>query len=494
MAAVMRIIAALLSGAMLAQAQSLEPIWQVAWAAPMPLLIALSGASWSGALILGAIAGAGSTVLMLSYSYNLGGVADVAILLVLKTSVWMVAASCHRAAMRGLPAWLGVLAFPASMAGVETLISIVSSHGSSGAFAYSQIEFLPAVQIASLGGGPAITFVVCLFASGLAAMIAHRNWIAAVAPVVVVAGLLVWGALRIPPLPKPAPGDLGVALLAHDSFAFDASNWRVAWEAYAAEAEQSAKAGANVIVFPEKVVTLTAGETQQALRRLQTIAAERGVVIVAGAVAAEKHFSYNRAWFISPAGVRSYNKRHLVPGAEAGLQRGVADLYTDVGGIRMGIAIGKDMDFPALGRRFGSYGAMLVVAPAWDLGADAWLHSRMAMLRAVEGGFWMARSGREGLMLVSDPYGRVIAQQRSKADMSRLAALIPLQKTSRTIYVLTGDAFGWACLAIGLGLTAASLVFANRRNSEPKARRFRRPKSRSVKAVQGSGRRRIDIA
>src|SRR5262245_13575440 len=282
MAAVMRIIAALLSGAMLAQAQSLEPIWQVAWAAPIPLLIALSGASWSGALILGAIAGAGSTALMLSYSYNLGGVADVAILILLKTSIWMIAAFCHRAALRGLPVWLGVLAFPAAMAGMETLISVASPHGSAGAFAYSQIEFLPAVQIASLGGAPAITFVVCLFASGLAVMIARRAWIAAAVPVAIVAAALVWGAFRIPPPAAPALDDIRIALIATDSFDADAPNWQAAWEAYAVETERAAAAGAGVIVLPEKIATLPEGAAEAALQRFQDIADRHDVDIVIG--------------------------------------------------------------------------------------------------------------------------------------------------------------------------------------------------------------------
>jgi apolipoprotein N-acyltransferase len=120
------------------------------------------------------------------------------------------------------------------------------------------------------------------------------------------------------------------------------------------------------------------------------------------------------------------------------------------------------MDFPAFGRRYGSYGASLVLAPAWDAGADAWLHSRMAVLRGVESGFWLARSAREGLLLLSDPYGRVAAQQRSRADMSRLIALIPPQKTTRTIYVQIGDAFGWACLGLGLALAIVSFVLARR--------------------------------
>jgi apolipoprotein N-acyltransferase len=462
MAAVMRIIAALLSGVMLAQTHSLEPIWQVAWAAPLPLLIAAISATRIGALVLGAIAGAGSTAFVVRYFYDLGGIFDATALVVLKTLIWSLAAFCHRAAIRGLQAWLGVFAFPTLMAGIETLIATLSPHGSAGLFAYGQIEFLPAVQLASLGGAPAITFAICLFASGLAVMIARRNWIPAVAPVVIVAGLLSWGALRVPPPLRPASTDLGIALLAHDSFAFDASNWRTAWDAYAAEAESVAEAGVNVVVLPEKVATLTASETREALTRLHAIASRYGMVIVAGAVAADKHFSYNRAWFITGGGVQSYNKRHLVAGVESGLQRGVADLYSDVGGIRMGVAIGKDMDFPALGRRYGSFGATLVLVPAWDAGADAWLHSRMAMLRGVESGFWIARSAREGMLVVSDPYGRVISQQRSRADMSRLIALVPPQKAARTIYVQIGDAFGWACLGLGLVLAIASFVLGRR--------------------------------
>ena len=78
MAAVMRIIAALLSGVMLAQAHSLEPIWQVGWAAPIPLLIALPSATRIGALVLGAIAGAGSTAFVIRYFYDTVGIVDAA--------------------------------------------------------------------------------------------------------------------------------------------------------------------------------------------------------------------------------------------------------------------------------------------------------------------------------------------------------------------------------------------------------------------------------
>ena len=91
----------------------------------------------------------------------------------------------------------GAFAFAVVMAGIETLVASVSPHGSAGSFAYSQVEFLPVVQAASLGGASAITFTVCLFASAMAVMVARRDWIPAAGPVATVAALLAWGALRI---------------------------------------------------------------------------------------------------------------------------------------------------------------------------------------------------------------------------------------------------------------------------------------------------------
>jgi apolipoprotein N-acyltransferase len=61
-----RIIAALLSGALLAQSYGLHPFWPLAWIAPIPLLIAVIGASRLGAFLYGALAGAASTSLLIT--------------------------------------------------------------------------------------------------------------------------------------------------------------------------------------------------------------------------------------------------------------------------------------------------------------------------------------------------------------------------------------------------------------------------------------------
>lgn len=95
------------------------------------------------------------------------------------------------------------------------------------------------------------------------------------------------------------------------------------------------------------------------------------------------------------------------------------------GEVRFGVAICKDMDFPALGRDYA--GVPLLLVPAWDFQRDAWLHSRMAILRSVESGFAMVRSARDGRLTVNDRYGRVLAEQQSNAGRpATLIADVPL--------------------------------------------------------------------
>ena len=154
-----RIVAALISGALLAQAYSLNPFWPLAWLAPIPRLIAASGASRIGAFAYGAIAGVMSMALMVSYFLELGGIAPVLIITLTKAILWGAMAYAVGGAARLLPKWAAVFVFPALMAGADTLIAATSPHGSAGALAYSQMDFLPVIQIASLGGAPAITFV-----------------------------------------------------------------------------------------------------------------------------------------------------------------------------------------------------------------------------------------------------------------------------------------------------------------------------------------------
>src|SRR5690606_31276364 len=133
-------------------------------------------------------------------------IVPVLVISLTKALIWGALAYAVRGAARVLPAWAAVFVFPTLMAGIETLIAATSPHGSAGALAYSQMDFLPVIQIASLGGAPAITFVVTLFASAVAILITKRALVSAIAPAAIIAGALVFGITRIPVVEPEVPG------------------------------------------------------------------------------------------------------------------------------------------------------------------------------------------------------------------------------------------------------------------------------------------------
>lgn len=458
-----RIVAALISGALLAQAYSLNPFWPLAWIAPIPMLIAAIGASRLGAIAYGAIAGVVSMALMVSYFLDLGGIVPVLIITLTKAIIWGAMAYAVRGAARLLPAWAAVFVFPSLMAGIDTLIAATSPHGSAGALAYSQMDFLPVIQIASLGGAPAITFVVTLFASAIALLITKRALIATLAPAAIVAGALVFGVLRQPLPVTPTSNEpsrtLLATLIAGDQFEGIPMEWRTVWNAYTPQLERAADDGRRIIVLPEKIAHIPPDERAVAIEQIGEIARRRDVLIIAGVDDEADDGRFNRAFVFTRETWQSYDKRHMIPGFESHFDLGAGPLIFEHEGVRYGVAICKDMDFPALGREYAGVAIMLV--PAWDFTDDAWLHSRMAMLRGVESGYAIARSARNGVLTVSDAYGRVTNEAPS-GPQTAYNVTIPRTGPGPTLYAQIGDAFGWSMLALA-GLLVGWTILRRRR-------------------------------
>ncbi|MGH6950289.1 MAG: apolipoprotein N-acyltransferase [Vitreimonas sp.] len=455
-----RIAAALISGALLAQAHGLHPFWPLAWAAPIPLLIAVIGASRATAFLCGAIAGALSVAGMFAYMLDLSGPAPLAVFIVFKGLIWGGAALAASFADRHLPPAAAVFVFPALMAGVETLLAAISPHGTAGALAYSQMNFLPAIQVASLGGAPAVTFVPMLFGSLVAMLIARRAFAAALVPLVLIGAALGFGYWRLS-LP-PAAETVRVALLAADRFEGVPDDWRAVWAAYAPQIERAADQDYRIVLMPEKIARLSADERDAAVEQLAEIARRRDVHLIFGVDAETGEGRFNRAYVASSGlPIASYDKRHMIPGFESHFTPGRASLQSGEAPARFGYAICKDMDFPAVGR--AQAGADIVFVPAWDFGVDAWLHSRMAVLRGVENGYAVVRSAREGVLTVSDAYGRVLAEAQS-GPQAALNTQAPLGRPGPTLYARVGDVFGGFCVAAGL-LLAGWAIWRGRREA-----------------------------
>ena len=196
----------LLAGGLLAASTSLHPLWWTAWFAAAPaLLVAFRSrpaAGFGWALLSAAIGGIPMFLYLLAIVPAPLVTAFVCLLAVAFAAGVLLAAAARRA----LPSPIAVFVFPAYAAAFDWLLASLSPHGTALSFAYSQMDFPPALQVAALGGAPAIVFVVDLVAAALAFLIVERptprKTVAAVLTAGLVAALAVGGgALRIAAAP-----------------------------------------------------------------------------------------------------------------------------------------------------------------------------------------------------------------------------------------------------------------------------------------------------
>jgi apolipoprotein N-acyltransferase len=192
---------------------------------------------------------------------------------------------------------------------------------------------------------------------------------------------------------------------------------------------------------------LLSDEATKTIDHLYEVTAERTHAhIVVGLDRGSKTSRSNEARVYSPKGefTGAYVKHHLLspfedvdrPGTQLTLMNEPAGVW--------GIEICKDMDFPALSRRYGAAGVGLLLVPAWDFVADGWLHGRMAVMRGVECGFAIARVAKQGQLTVSDNRGRILGETSSVVgSFASLVVRAPVVN-EKTVYVRCGDYFAWA--------------------------------------------------
>jgi len=453
------------SGALLFFASGLRPWWPAAWLAPIPLLIAAFAAPARTAWWLAGGAGLIGGLSTLTYYIVLTTPVIAVALTLLQALLWGVVVTLTRRVVVGAAHWTRVFAFPVLWAALDTLITIVSPHGSAGSLAYSQMEALPVIQIASLAGAPGIVFVVTLFGS-LVAVEAHRlrrdEPPDRAVPLLVLGVILGYGFLRLATAETPSTMPVGLAALDVRPAARVGVAGEPLWTAYARGVETLAQRGARLVVLPEKIDAVDAEVAPALQRRLGALAARHKVHLVAGVTLVSDEQRENRAWLFSPAGelAADYNKQHLIPGLEGAFTPGSEDVVVRHEADHFGVAICKDLDFPGLGRHYAVRGAEIMLVPAWDFQRDAWLHARWAVLRGVESGFAIVRAARNGLLTVSDRYGRVLAEAPStEGRVALLVAAAPRGGTP-TPYAYRGDVFGWVCVVLALVVWLRALLEA----------------------------------
>jgi apolipoprotein N-acyltransferase len=272
---------------------------------------------------------------------------------------------------------------------VEYLSEFRSPHSTWGNLAYAQMDCLPLIQIASITGIWAISFLVFLFPSTIAALIApvSRKPALAITVAAIYAAVFGYGAYRLHS--APTSRRVTVALIASDATLHPEGPATVALvQAYVDHIPALASQGAKVIVVPEKIGHIKGDDLAQADAILEQAARDNHATIL---VNFEHQPNLHEARLYSPDGrlEATYEKHHILPAFESHLLPGTARLTfyrpSDDGSEgKWGVEICKDMDFPLLSRQYANDGAGLLLVPAWDFIVDGRLHDRMAILRGVE--------------------------------------------------------------------------------------------------------------
>jgi apolipoprotein N-acyltransferase len=466
------LICAALSAAMFYFSQGTDNVWALTWLAPAPLLWLAFGdrPTWRLAAA-GFIAFLAGQVYLLQ-CYPGAPPMAYASLLGLRPILFPLAILFARLVHTRLPAIAALLAFPACWTAMEWAAAALSQHGSFGSIAYSEMSAPVVLQSASLFGMYSVTFVLCLFASSLAlAARGGRHAFATASLGLALCAIdLAFGAERLlAPQPQTvrvaALADMGLVTPAHRAATHTMAADMATASAYASTIKDLARRGARLIVTPEESLTTRRAWRAQVLAPLALAAKQTGAEIVAG-VLARAPWGDTAVAFEPDGRASVYAKRHLLmpiefrfaPGAAPGL----------LGGGRA-MAICKDMDFPGTIRQDARNGLRMMAVPAWDFGADGWIHGRMAVMRGVENGFAIVRAASLGLLSASDAEGRLIAEKPVDPDhMDWILADLP-PGPGPTLYTRIGDVFSWACLALTLLLGIVALSKPRRRDGSANA-------------------------
>jgi apolipoprotein N-acyltransferase len=438
---------------------NLEPVWWLAWFVPGLLLaLALRTEGWTsrGLVALAALIGVTANT---PYFLKVMPLVPVIIVTLLQTLLWVFVVGATKRVVRAFESGWTVLAFPAIWVAVDTLLAHFTPDGNWGSLAYTQTDVLPIAQLASVFGMGGVLFVLMLMNSALALAVSRGLRIPGALPaysvaVAVFVAASVFGGWR---LQTPVTGkSTNFGIISIDDFLLgpDSDRAREVWLQYDAQVTALAAGGATIILLPEKIDVLPAADAEMRKAHLSKVAAANHVWLMAGLGVDNGKERRNEAWWFAPDGHMATNylkhfmappEREFVPGSEYPVN--------PIGGVNYGVAICKDMHFASLGRGFGALDAAVMLVPAWDFHDDAWMAANMTRMRGVENGFTVVRSARDGLLSVSDPYGRILAVAESSAfPGTSLFAPVTVGPRIPTIYTRIGDALGWVCLAGALAM------------------------------------------
>ncbi len=369
---------------------------------------------------------------------------------------------------------LAPLAFAAAVVIEEFLQPRLTPLSTWGSVAFTQVDDLPFLQLAALGGAAGISFLVaCTGAAAESVLATWRSGHPSRAPLGLLLASLaavtvahVYGTARLAtPLSRESVtvAAVGTTLEFGPSTPLPTRTERMrGLEILLEDTRAAARAGAQLVVWNEAAELVLPDEEEEVSQRTSALARELGVQIVAAYIvprsSAPLLYENVLLWLAEDGSVVTrYLKHRPAPGEPAVRGTGPVPVRdTPLG--RIGAALCYDEDDPALAREQGHAGADLVALPSSDWRGIDPLHTQMAALRAVENGMSIVRSTRSGLSAGIDPLGRFRSWQSSFESEDRVLRVVLPRHRIATPYAVVGDVVVWTAGLFLLALAAGLLV------------------------------------
>ena len=427
--------------------------WYLLWLAPIPVLIISFNAKAKTTFFISFLAYLIGRLSWFSYLVTVATIIPAIIFTITLPLIFALIILITRRTVLTINTWYSIFAFPVFFTTFEFLLITFSPDGTAGSIAYSQLNFLPVVQIASITGVLGITFMVTFFPSVVAVGWHLRKQRNKLMPLIWVSLILLitvftFGITRISRNTEAPAVTVGLAVLEEKTHQMgnniNFQNELQHIKNYAVEINKLAARGAKLVVLPERAINIDRTIDSSAIGILSEAAKQNHIFIVTGYTNLKNKTERNAALVINEEGnvVLDYNKVHLVTGLESQFTPGNKIGLFKFDDVQCGTAICKDLDFPGYIKNYGKSNSIFVCVPAWDFVVDDWLHSRMAVLRGVENGFSEIRTARLGRLTISDNTGKVTSESNcSNGKATSLIGKVRLENTN-TFYRRFGDWFG----------------------------------------------------
>ena len=368
-----------------------------------------------------------------------------------------------------------------------------------GRLCIGQANLLPMLQTASLFGSYFVSFFILLVNGFLAYAILYRAHVrraiicTSVAAAILISNLLVGVVL----MNAKNESDRTVRVAALQGNINSHEIWtsktlEETKQVYAKLTKQAVADGAELIVWPETAFPYTLNYNTSICNYLSNLAREYDVSMLVGALyKSENGNRYNAIYLIDSDGTFSkevYLKRHLVPfgeyvpmrdlivtvipplaefsdvmdnnlvaGEDSALQ---TTEWGSIGGLLCFDSIYEELSLDSV--RDGAELLVLASNDSWFYDSSAiYQHETQAMLRAIETGRYLVRSGNTGISTMVTDKGEHLAWVDALTEGYAVADVE--LKTNTTLYTHIGNLFVYLCIVSYFACLTVGIVWAKRK-------------------------------